>query len=121
MYTAVMIYEEEKSKLLSAIIDRIPPWYEIIADHMTINMQSAADGPCAGRVGEEVLLVVKGFDLDDRVAAVQVETDVPSLNEVKHITVGVNRDGGGKPKHSNELRNWKPIPEFALRGVIREI
>ena len=121
MYTAIVLNEEDRSKIWAALWNAVPPWWIGVCDHMTINLQSAADGPCAGRVGEEAVLTVKGFAIDDRVAAVQVETDIPSVNAVKHVTVAVNTDGGGKPRHSNELKGWKPISEFQVRGVIREV
>ena len=34
---------------------------------------------------------------DDKVCAVRIESSVPSKNAVKHITLAVNKEAGGKP------------------------
>lgn len=121
MYTAVVIFPKDRIRLLDAMNDKVPPWWDFIGDHMTINMGTAAEGPCAGRVGEKASLTIRGFATDDRVAAVKVETEIPSINEIKHITIAVDRDNGGKPVHSNKLVDWVEIPEFVIEGEITEV
>jgi hypothetical protein len=88
---------------------------------MTINMGNADDGPAAGRVGEEVTLKVVGVASNERVMAAKVETDVPSKNETKHVTLAVNRMVGAKPVESNKLSDWKEVEEITLRGTIAEV
>jgi hypothetical protein len=95
--------------------------WEIIAHHMTINLNAAENGPAADLVGQEVELTATSFAENDRVMAVGVETDMPSINEYKHITIAVHRANGGKPAHSNRLENWRPIPRIPLRGIVKEV
>ena len=121
MFTAIVLNPEQRNLLLANLGDCAPPWWAFIADHLTINMGSAADGPCAGRLGEEVELKVVAFAINDQVAAVKVETDIPSTNTTKHITIAVDVDNGAKPVYSNQIEDWKPIPEFVLRGKIAEM
>ena len=120
MYTAVVIDPKDRIRLADAVMQQIPPWWEVIAHHMTINMDGVACGPCAEKLGERATLTAKKFAIDDRVASIEVETDIPSENKIKHITIAVNRQGGGKPFHSNKLEKWEPIPEFTVEGEIQE-
>jgi hypothetical protein len=54
--------------------------------------------------------------------AVGVQTEVPSVNSKKHITIAVNRKAGGKPFMANKLVVWKPVPkEIHLSGVVEEV
>ena len=72
-------------------------------------------------LGKEFPLRVISFGIDDRVAAAGVETEVPSTNKTKHITLAVNRLAGGRPFHSNDIENWKPIEPFVIRGVVAHV
>ena len=59
---------------------------------------------------------------DDKVKAVGVESDIPSKNAQKHITVAVNFGNGGKPFLSNKLTNWVPLENpIKLQGIIEEV
>ena len=115
MYTAVILDEKSRSQLLAQLI--IPEGWEIIADHVTINMGAAKNV----QLGSCVDLIVKSYALDDRVMAVAVDGDIPSDNEIKHITIAVNRRNGGKPVHSNKLTNWIAIPELIVSGAVQEV
>jgi hypothetical protein len=98
----------------------IPNHWERIAHHMTINMGGPGDGPANHMLGETVEITVVSFAKDAKVMAVGVETACPSTNERKHVTVAVNRMGGGKPFHSNKLDNWEPVEHFKLTGKVME-
>lgn len=115
MYTAVVLDEKSRSQLLAQL--NIPQDWEIIADHLTINMGAAKNV----MLGSHVDLVIKSYALDDRAMAVAVDGDIPSDNEIKHITIAVNRKNGGKPVHSNKLTNWIAIPELTVSGEIQEV
>lgn len=126
MYTALVLSEKSHKYLVSKLHKLIPEGWEIVAHHMTVNMGSISSGPCAKDT--KLLLnslqscVVSSWSMDERVLAVGVESTLPSNNTVKHITVAVNRAGGGKPFHSNELKDWKPIEEpFGLFGHLKEV
>lgn len=89
--------------------------------HMTINLGAAKNGPAANLVGQEFEIRATTLAYDDKVFAVGVETSVGSMNAQKHVTLAVNAKNGGKPKHSNDLKEWKPIPPLVLRGTVKEI
>jgi hypothetical protein len=70
-------------------------------------------------VGEEVVLTVTDVGLSDMAMAVKV-SGYPSKNDIPHITIAVNPDGG-KPVMSNQITNWRPIKKFMVNGVVTEI
>lgn len=122
MYTAVVLTEQSRNQLLQELQGLIPDGYDIVAHHMTICMADAQSMQLQERLGEEVELQIIEYDLDQRVVAVKVQTEIPSKNVVKHITVAVNKKEGGKPVHSNQLSNWRKLStELAVRGYIQEI
>jgi len=123
-YTAVVIDHASRTKLLETLgvgTGLEAAGWEIIAHHMTINMGDASKGPAADMVGEQVHLSAKTLAEDDKVMAVGVSTDVPSTNDIKHITIAVHRGNGGKPFHSNRLQNWRSIPTIHLTGIVTEV
>lgn len=121
MYSALVLDEQSHNKLVQAFRDLIPQGYEIFAHHMTIKM-GPLDGPFAQLKGIEAQALVTHIACDDRVCAVKVETNVPSKNKVKHITLAVNKLGGGKPVHSNELSKWQPVAsQFEVVGIVKEV
>ena len=66
-------------------------------------------------------LEVTGYASDEKVIAVRV-TGYFTKNKIPHITLAVNRKGGGKPVMSNELKNWQPVLKpFTVKGTIREL
>lgn len=118
-YTAVVLRDAERAKLLSAY--PAPEGFEPIAHHMTINMGPASNGPAANMLGQEAVLKIISVASDDKVMAVEVETNVPSINKRKHITIGVNRAAGGKPVQSNNLANWRSVPPLQIHGIVAEV
>jgi hypothetical protein len=116
-YSAVVLDNKSNAKLLEMI--PVPEGWEKIAHHMTITMGGLENKEL---IGERINMRVTEMAGNDKVIAVKVETDVPSKNEIKHITVAVNRDAGGKPVMSNSLDNWRQIKTpFFISGVIEEI
>jgi len=121
MYTAVVLDELSQSNLISHFVSQVPDGWEMICHHMTINLGKAVDGPAADLLGNYAKLIVTKVGQSDKVIAVEVETDVPSKKSPKHITVALNRVAGGKPKDSNNLQSWTPIPSIQLSGVVQEV
>lgn len=122
-YTALVLNPTEQSKLIAQYRPQIPPGWEVVAHHMTINMGAAEKGPAANFVNTPFNLQVTKLAQDDRVMAVGVETECPSANPVKHVTLAVNRQNGGKPFHSNQL-NWAQAqdqPPLNLHGTVQEV
>jgi|TARA_Y100000034_G_C6680499_1_gene299117 hypothetical protein len=120
-YTAIVLDEKSRAKLLSMI--PIPAGWEEFAHHMTINMGAADKGPASSLLGNEVQLVANTFAQDETIGvmAVGVETDIPSSNQIKHITLAVNRAVGAKPFFSNKLQNWVSMTPIPLTGVVAEV
>jgi hypothetical protein len=118
-YTALVLDAASKAKLLAYFDKVVPLEWDRVCHHMTINLGGAENGPAAHLVGQEAELKVVTMAQDNRVFAVGVESDVPSKNAKKHVTVAVNVSGGGKAKYSNDLTEWVPLIEpFTLRGVV---
>jgi len=105
-YSAIVLTDESHNKLVTTFKHRIPEGWEIIAHHCTVNM-----GPLPAElrqnIGLPVTLRAISFDMDDKVAAVQVvvpqDLDKYIKNKYPHITIAVNRNGGGKPVMSNDM------------------
>jgi hypothetical protein len=122
MYTAVNLDEESKTKLVRHLIGYIPTGWEIIAHHMTINLGPVDKGPIKDRkfLGMSVEMEAEAIAASDKVIAVKIKTLIPSNNNIKHITVAVNRAGGGKPVMSNDLTDWQPMEPLTLFGTVEE-
>lgn len=123
MYTAVVLDKESRQRLVRRFAHLIPAEWEIVAHHMTINMGPITKGPAEPTLlDQHAELTVVSVAADDKVMAVGVTSDVPSKNEKKHITLAVNRAGGGKPFLSNKLENWEPLSDpFDLYGTVQEV
>ena len=123
MYTAIVLTSESQSKLIAAFADILPPTWRKICHHCTIDLKPIESSILAGtefKLGDQIELTAVKLAHDEFVAAVQVVTNVPSMNAIKHITLGVNVEGGGKPMMSNKLTNWQPISPIVLSGTISQ-
>lgn len=119
MYTALVISDESRDFLLS-MINPIPLGFTVMCHHMTVNI-----GPGDPELlGKEFSVKLKSFAQNDKVMAFGVETECPSNNKIKHITLAVNRAAGGKPVMSNDLTDWKVLSCFetmpSLMGTVKE-
>ena len=116
LYSAVVLDTASRTFLLDFVDDYIPEGWKVIAHHMTINLGELKDKT---DIGEEVTLTVTEVGLSDMAMAVKV-TGYPSKNEIPHITIAINPDGG-KPAMSNQITKWRPVKTFMLNGVVTEI
>lgn len=123
MYTAVVLNKESRQRLVRRFVHLIPPEWNIVAHHMTINMGPLVKGPAEPTLlGQDVELTVVSVAADDKVMAVGIVSDVPSKNDKKHITLAVNSARGGKPFLSNKLENWEALADpFNLYGTVQEV
>ena len=127
-YSGVVLDEESKQKLLAL---EIPEGWEPVAHHMTITMGSLIhkkgkhDFSEAYQIGSVVELPVVAVGRDERAMAVQVQApgEINKKIPFPHITVAVNRAGGGKPFHSNKIpqENFEPLSGIALTGTVEEV
>ena len=132
-YSGVVIDDLTRSNLLAMSNNAIPMGWEVIAHHMTITM-----GPLLHRKGKHdftqsyppgspVDLPVIAVGMDDRAMAVQVAPPAPISHKITfpHVTVAVNREGGGKPFHSNKIppENFQNISHLGivLKGTVVEV
>lgn len=119
-YSAVVLDERSRNRLIDKFKGIIPSNFEIIAHHMTINL-GEIDPQYEQYISMPVRLQADDFAMDDKVAAVGV-SGFPSNNSKPHITLAVNRKAGGKPKMSNELKDWQPLKRpLLLVGKVEEI
>ena len=119
-YSAVVLEERSRERLLKKFGEMIPEGWEVVAHHMTINMGEL--NPDLERyLGLPVSLNVVSFAQDDKVVAVGV-TGFESANAQPHITLAVNRQEGGKPFMSNNLTRWDSINRpLRLVGKVTEV
>lgn len=123
-YSAVVLDEESRKKLIKVFWYLIPSNYEVIAHHMTIKMGALENGSREKQDmenGIEITLNVVDYAMDDLVMAVGVE-GYPTTNAKPHITIAVNRADGGKPFMSNKLTDWKPLGfPLKITGKVTEV
>lgn len=135
-YSGVVLTPEAKQKLLDTFSWKIPEGWEIVCHHMTITMGELPP-ELKDTIGLPAVLKVITFEMDDKVAAVQV-IPPPEMakfvkNKYPHITFAVNRSAGGKPAMSNQMiadrikANTGPdgssttISPFEISGTISEV
>jgi hypothetical protein len=118
LYSSVKLTEQSRTELIQKLQHIIPNNWEIIADHMTINL-----GPIKKEfeefLGKEIRLTVVKLGISDKVIAVEVK-GMSTINQIPHITVAVNREEGGKPVMSNRIIDWEEIEQFDIYGVVEE-
>jgi len=68
-------------------------------------------------MGKDVELTAVELGKSNDAMAVKIQSNVPSQNDLTHITVAVPPDG--KPVKSNFITNWERLPEpIKLRAKI---
>lgn len=119
-YSAVVLDEISRKRLIERFKSIIPNGFEIIAHHMTINL-GEIDSKYVRFLGMSINLTVTDVAMNDKVIAVGV-SGFDSNNSKPHITLAVNRKLGGKPMMSNSLTNWKEISTpLIISGVVSEV
>jgi len=119
-YSAVVLNDSSRQRLIRRFENVIPEGWEIIAHHMTINMGELHPED-KDKIGMVVDLNVEDFAMDDKVIAVGV-SGFESQNAKPHITLAVNRTAGGKRMMSNKLTNWIKIRRpLLITGTVTEV
>ncbi len=119
-YSAVVLDDKSRERLIERFKFAIPDDWEIIAHHMTINL-GEIDPNFEKYLEMPVRLNVEEFAMDDKVAAVGV-SGFESKNAKPHITLAVNRKAGGKPVMSNNLTNWERLKRpLLVTGKVTEV
>lgn len=120
-YSAVVLDDISRERLIDKFKNIIPEGWDVLAHHMTINL-GEIDPEYENYVGLVVRLTVNDIAMDDKVIAVGVSSEFKSVNAKPHITLAVNRANGGKPVMSNNLINWERLRKpLSLRGKITQV
>ncbi len=122
LYSAIVLDEKSKSKLLEKVGQLIPKGWTVYAHHMTIKLGELR--PEQKRlVGLKVRLTINEFGRGEKVIAVKAHTDgIQSDNATPHITIAVDTVNGGKSAMSNQITKWYNIERpLLLTGVVTEI
>jgi len=119
-YSAVVLDDKSRSKLLAAFGDKIPEEWKTIAHHMTIAFAKGVEAvDRADDINKTVDIKVIKLGVSDKAIAVQVE-GYPTLNKIPHITLAVNDKEGGSAVMSNDIKDWKKVPTLVLKGKVKE-
>lgn len=116
-YSAVILDTASHNKLVSMVNDKVPLDWNIIAHHMTIVFGKGLKDK--GEIGKNVILTATDLGLSNKAMAVKVK-GYESNNEIPHITIAVNPNGG-KAVDSNFITKWQNIKPIQLSGVVTEI
>jgi hypothetical protein len=107
-YTAGFLNEENKKNLTSIFKEKIPQEWEIVCHHMTLNIgECSKDFEEYLNTEQSLQCTAFGIDLELGVAAIKVEGDLPSKNEIKHITFAKSENG--KASNSNKIKEWEQV------------
>ena len=120
-YCGVVIDDKSRNELLSYFAKHIPEGWEKKAEHMTIDpFKPLTD---ASKLNQPQQLTVTHIGSSDKAVAVKVSGyNGTTNNAFPHITLAVNRAGGGKPKDSNDIKNWTQLPQpLTISGTIKNI
>ena len=117
LYSAVVIDDISRNLLFKVFNEYIPSDWKKIGHHMTIAFGKGVENE--EDLGKEVGLTVTHIGVSDMAIAVRVD-GYPSKNEIPHITLAINPDGG-KPVMSNQITNWQPVDGLKIQGVVQNI
>jgi len=112
-----LILDDDAVKLLQSKMPEVPQGWTPRMHHMTVKF--GREGVPNRYKGRNKVKVV-GLAQDDKVWAARVETDVPTQNDIPHITIATAP--GVKSNQSNDfsMEDYKPIPPFELEGEVKE-
>jgi predicted kinase len=121
LYSAIILTEKSKSRLLAAVGHLIPEGWDVFAHHMTIVFGKELPADMKPMLGNSVELTAHKIGSNDMAMSVLV-AGFPTINDKPaHITVAVNTKAGGKPVNGGEIKDWSPINPFGLTGVVTEV
>ena len=119
-YSAVVLDEESRAKLLTTLSNQIPDGWEKICHHMTIKMGELPPDKKSD-LGKFVNLTATEVGISEKAFAVKV-SGYFTTNKISHITVAIDRKNGAKPFDSNGITNWEKLSHtVSLTGTVSEI
>jgi hypothetical protein len=118
-WSAVVLDEQSKNRLLTEFGSKIPDGFEKIAHHMTITMGGLPPEK-KGDVGKTVTLLATHIGISEKAIAVKV-SGYFTTNKNPHVTLAIDRNGGANPVDSNKITNWETLPQpISLSGKVTE-
>lgn len=123
LYSSIELIDSSKIKIINEIV--IPEGWKRIKDlHCTICLGELPP-EWKSRIGDIVRLYASeyGFDPENKVLAIKIDNFKRLIPGASHITVAINEENSGKPKDSNNIIDWQPLPNkiLILTGIIQEI
>ncbi len=116
-YSAGFLDEYNKNIILNNFIKDKPEDYQIVCDHMTICLGSVIDKSILG-LKEKATVTHIGKSEELGIMALKIETNIPSKNEIKHITLFKKEKVD--PVLSNLITDWIPIKPFDIYLTVGE-
>ena len=124
LYSAVVLTEKSRSRLLETLAGNIPAGWDVFAHHMTIVFGKELPPELKPLLGGNVNLKATKIGMTNLVISVLVdvvEALKPVSNKPSHITIAVNTKEGGKPVMGGEITDWATMTPIILQGVITEV
>jgi len=127
-YTGIVIDDLRKDRLLQLFDKYIPDDWKIINEnmHVTIKLGALDDiDPMKYHLNFPIHVNATHIGISDKAIAlkVNIETDkIKSKNDIPHITLAYNKNGGAKPKDSNYITDWQELKRpIKIRGIFQEV
>jgi hypothetical protein len=120
-YSAVILDKASREYLINKFVSsKYDGWEKIELMHHTIKLGELPEDK-KNRIGHTVFITATHVGSSDKALAVKINQFFPET-KLPHITIAVNRDGGGKPKDSNKITEWEELKKpIVLTGEIQEV
>jgi hypothetical protein len=123
VYWAVKLEPESIKRLIGVLKSEIPEGWRVFAHHMTIAFGKIKDDNVKefldSNIGKSVDLSAVEIGKSPKAMAVKIDSNVPSDNEISHVTIAVSPMG--KPVDSNFITDWKKLDQpIQLSGKVEE-
>lgn len=110
-YSAGFLDNYYQNIILEKFIQQKPENWEIVCHHMTICLGKMFDNSYLGKT-EKAIVTHIGKSEELGIMALKVETDIPSKNEIKHITLFKKSEVDSAS--SNLIEHWNEIVPFEI-------
>ncbi len=124
LYSAVVLTEKSRSKLLETLASEMPAGWDVFAHHMTVVFGKELSPELKPRLNQEVTLKVTHVGSTDKAMSVKVDVEEafkPVSGKQAHVTVAVNTKDGGKPVMGGDIDKWVPVDVLELTGIVTEV
>lgn len=105
-YTAAFIEKEDTKLLIEKFKDKVPKEWDFICHHMTIVLGRVTDENILN-MSENITLTDFGINEELGVSAFKVKSNIPSKNDIKHITFAIRENANAFD--SNKITNWNQL------------